>query len=59
VYVLSVYAAGLADVYNLSVSGIPEYFANGVLVHNCDALRYGLVAEAMPQPEKSRKLVFG
>ncbi len=25
-------------VYNLSVEGAPEYFANGVLVHNCDAL---------------------
>jgi len=25
------------DVYNLSVSGTPEYFAEGVLVHNCIA----------------------
>lgn len=24
-------------VYNLSVAGLPEYFAGGVLVHNCDA----------------------
>lgn len=22
-------------VYNLTVEGVPEYFANGVLVHNC------------------------
>lgn len=30
-------------VYNLSVDEQPEYFANGILVHNCmDALRYGL-----------------
>lgn len=29
-------------VYNLTVAGTPEYFANGVLVHNCDALRYAL-----------------
>lgn len=27
-------------VYNLTVDAVPEYFANGVLVHNCDALRY-------------------
>jgi phage terminase large subunit len=31
-------------VYNLTVSETPEYFANGVLVHNCmDALRYCLM----------------
>ena len=29
-------------VYNLTVDGAHEYFANGVLVHNCDALR-GLI----------------
>lgn len=28
-------------VYNLTVSGeSPEYYANGILVHNCDTLRY-------------------
>ena len=31
-------------VYNLAVEGAPEYFANGVLTHNCDALRYAVVA---------------
>jgi hypothetical protein len=25
-------------VYNLTVAGCHEYFANGILVHNCDAL---------------------
>ena len=29
---------GCALVYNLTVDGDAEYFANGVLVHNCDAL---------------------
>jgi len=29
-----------ADVYNLTVDGAHEFFANGVLVHNCDAVRY-------------------
>lgn len=27
-------------VFNLTVEGCPEFYANGVLVHNCDALRY-------------------
>jgi hypothetical protein len=30
-------------VYNLTVSDIPEFYANGILVHNCmDAARYGI-----------------
>lgn len=28
-------------VYNLTVEDCPEYFANGILVHNCDVARYG------------------
>jgi len=32
-------------VYNLAVEGPHEYFANGVLTHNCDGLRYGIMAE--------------
>lgn len=35
--------ASRADVYNLSIQGPPEFFANGVLVHNCDATRYGIM----------------
>lgn len=32
-------------VYNLTVADTPEYFANGLLVHNClDALRYAIVS---------------
>ena len=30
-------------VYNLTVADVPEYYANGILVHNCDALRYMIV----------------
>ena len=30
----------VASVYNLSVDGEHEYFANGILVHNCDASLY-------------------
>lgn len=30
--------AGQQKVYNLSVSGIHEYYANGILTHNCDEI---------------------
>ena len=29
-------------VYDLEVEDAHEYFANGILVHNCDALRYAV-----------------
>ena len=29
-------------VYNLTVEDAHEFFANGILVHNCDSLRYAL-----------------
>ena len=35
-----------SDVYNLTVEGQPEYFANGVLVHNC---RYLLSTRPSPR----------
>jgi hypothetical protein len=28
------------DVYNIKINGPHEYFANGILVHNCDAILY-------------------
>jgi len=31
---------GYEEVYDLEVEDIHEYFANGLLVHNCDATRY-------------------
>jgi len=39
--VRSVCAAGTAPVYNLTVADAHEYYANGVLVHNCDAMVWG------------------
>ena len=36
--VLNVAPAGLADVYDLTVSGAHEFFAGGILVHNCDEI---------------------
>lgn len=41
VHVLRVRAVAAQTVYNLSVAELPEYYANGVLVHNCtDPVRY-------------------
>ena len=42
--VVRVSAAGKSEkVYDLSVEGKPEFFAGGVLVHNCwDSIRYAL-----------------
>jgi hypothetical protein len=36
-------------VYNLSVEEVSEYFANGILVRNCDALRMFAVDYALPE----------
>ena len=46
---------GKADVYNLTVGGCHEYFANGVLVSNCDALRYGAMSRPMARYEDPKK----
>ena len=43
VHVVAVMPAGRADVFNLTVEGAHEYFAEGVLVSNCDALRYDCI----------------
>jgi hypothetical protein len=40
VSVVAVRGAGTGTVYNLTVDEVHEYFANGVLVSNCDAIRY-------------------
>lgn len=42
--------AGEAQVFDLEVSGQHEYFANGLLVHNCiDAIRYVILEEVLGQ----------
>ena len=48
VYVLGVTEETPGPVYNLTVQGQPEFFANGILVHNCDAARYGLKSRLRP-----------
>jgi hypothetical protein len=56
VRVVAVWPGPAVDVYDLTVLGAPEYFAEGVLVHNCyDALRYllgGLTGRA-PRPART------
>ena len=37
-------AKSCADVYNLSVESTPEFFANGILVHNC---RYWMMSRPL------------
>ena len=45
VHVVRVVAeAQRSSVYNLTVEDVPEFFAGGVLVHNCDAFRYGVAS---------------
>lgn len=38
---ISVEPAGIQEVYNLTVENNHEYFANNILVSNCDAMLYG------------------
>ena len=45
---LSVKPIGKAKVYNLTVDRAHEYYANGILVSNCDALRY-IMSEFEPE----------
>lgn len=40
VHVVCVEDAGHGAVYDLTVDGEHEFFANGILVHNCDLLKY-------------------
>lgn len=49
------------SVYNLTIDEVPEYFANGVLVHNCDTLRgiathWGPSVAPLTQEEKAARL---
>lgn len=52
-HVVSVTPAGPAQVFNLTVDGAEEYFANGVLVHNC---RYACMSRPwVPSVEEVRE----
>ena len=46
-----------ALVYDLMIEGEHEYFANGVLVHNCiDAIRYVALNKFAIQPRKTKRI---
>jgi len=45
-------SGGVAAVYNLTIADPPEYFANGILVHNCVWLYTELLVE--PEPKHIR-----
>jgi phage terminase large subunit len=51
------YQVGIAAVYNITVDEAHEYYANDILVSNCESVRYGLMSRprpnAMIQPEIS------
>lgn len=54
---------GRADVYNMEVEDVHNYaIQGGLIVHNCEALRYGLMsrpsAAKEPAPEKKNVLKF-
>jgi len=44
-------------VYNLTVADAHEYFANGVLVHNCDALVWALTELMLQDSSPSMVIV--
>jgi hypothetical protein len=59
VYVLHSCGSGIkAPVYNLTVATEHEYFANGILVSNCDALRYMIVWLTGAGDGEEQRLVF-
>jgi intein/homing endonuclease len=45
---------GKQDVYNLTVEDVHEYFANGILVSNCDGIRYGIYTHYEAATRKGR-----
>jgi len=45
-------------VYNLKVKDCHEYFANGILVSNCDCLRYGLFSIKITAKRRLGKAIF-
>lgn len=55
-YVVPVHAVRKSEndkrqpVYNLTVDGEHEYFANGILVSNCDSIRYAISSHKYGQP---------
>lgn len=47
---------GLAKVFNIQVEDTPEYFANGILVHNCDEIAAWRYTDAWDQLQLGLRL---
>lgn len=58
VHVVQKCAAGTGPVFNLSVKDAHEFYANGILVHNCDALVWA-VSELSQRTPGARALIGG
>ena len=57
VYVISVIDNGdIQPVYNLAIDVVGKYYANGILVHNCDALRY--IVAWLTTPTETTQVVY-
>lgn len=51
--VKAVELCGTADVYNMTVDGCHNYaIGSGLIVHNCEAMRYGLMSRPSPARQK-------
>lgn len=48
---VSVRAAGTSPVYDLTVADQHEFFANGILVHNCTYGLYAVPPPDLPKPK--------
>lgn len=46
----------VAPVYNVTITNVPEFFANGILVHNCDGARY-LHIDMMPHLARAKPVL--
>jgi hypothetical protein len=55
VNVKSIEEDGIEDVYCLSVPQTKNFVTNGILSHNCDALRYALYTHKVPVYDPYKK----
>lgn len=47
---------GLSDTFDIEVEDMHEFFANGILVHNCDAFRYYVYGVILGKIQKPKDL---
>ena len=44
---------GFMDVYNMQVRDTNNFVGNGIVLHNCDSIRYALYTHALSNIERS------